>query len=135
VFKPNGSSSLDVRYSILPDPFLRDSYDPHGLRRSREKGSEGAREQEDREQEEALSLQLSAVSKLQPQKLKAECKPRFKCPRFTSHCRRICYAEFIKELCTMHISSPFVVVPVILIVFVVSILYSTSSKEDKPSAH
>ena len=35
----------------------------------------------------------------------------------------------------MHISSPFVVVPVILIVFVVSILYSTSSKEDKPSTH
>jgi hypothetical protein len=35
----------------------------------------------------------------------------------------------------MHISSPFVVVPVILIVFAVSILFSTSSKEDKPSAH
>jgi hypothetical protein len=35
----------------------------------------------------------------------------------------------------MHISSPFVVVPVILIVFVVSILFSTSSKEDKPSGH
>jgi hypothetical protein len=35
----------------------------------------------------------------------------------------------------MHISSPFVVVPVILIVFAVSILFSTSSKDDKPSAH
>ena len=35
----------------------------------------------------------------------------------------------------MHISSPFVVVSVIIAVFVVSILFSTSSKEDKPSAH
>ncbi len=36
----------------------------------------------------------------------------------------------------MHISSPFVVVPVIVAVFVVSILFSTSSKEDNgPSAH
>ena len=35
----------------------------------------------------------------------------------------------------MHISSPFVVVPVILGVFVVSILWATSSKEDKPSEH
>jgi hypothetical protein len=48
---------------------------------------------------------------------------------------RICYSEFNKEPCAMHISSPFVVVPVILIVFVVSILFSTSSKEDKPSTH
>jgi hypothetical protein len=30
----------------------------------------------------------------------------------------------------MHISSPFVVVPVILAVFVASILFATSSKED-----
>ena len=35
----------------------------------------------------------------------------------------------------MHISSPFFVVSVILAVFVVSILFSTCSKEDKPSAH
>ena len=35
----------------------------------------------------------------------------------------------------MQISSPFLVVPVILVVFVVSILWSTSSKEDKPSEH
>jgi len=35
----------------------------------------------------------------------------------------------------MHISSPFVVVSVILAVFVVSILWATSSKEDKPSEH
>ena len=35
----------------------------------------------------------------------------------------------------MHLSSPFVVVLVILAVFVVSILLSTSSKEDKPSTH
>ena len=35
----------------------------------------------------------------------------------------------------MHLSSPFVVVLVILAVFVVSILFSTSSKEDKPEAH
>ena len=35
----------------------------------------------------------------------------------------------------MHISSPFFVVSVILAVFVVSILFSTSSKEAKPSAH
>ena len=33
----------------------------------------------------------------------------------------------------MHLSSPFVVVSVILAVFVVSILFATSSKEDKPS--
>ena len=35
----------------------------------------------------------------------------------------------------MHISSPFFVVSVILAVFVVSILFSTSSKEDRPPAH
>jgi hypothetical protein len=35
----------------------------------------------------------------------------------------------------MHISSPFVVVSVILAVFVAAILFATSSKEDKPSAH
>jgi hypothetical protein len=36
----------------------------------------------------------------------------------------------------MHISSPYVVVPVIIAVFVVSILFSTSSKEDNGhSAH
>ncbi len=35
----------------------------------------------------------------------------------------------------MHISSPFVVVLVILAVFVVSILFATGSKEDKPSEH
>ena len=35
----------------------------------------------------------------------------------------------------MNISSPLVVVSLILAVFVVSILYSTSSKEDKPSTH
>ena len=33
----------------------------------------------------------------------------------------------------MHISSPFVVVPVIIAVFVMSILFSTSSREDKPT--
>jgi len=35
----------------------------------------------------------------------------------------------------MHISSPFVVVSVILAVFVVSILFATSSREDEPSTH
>jgi len=36
----------------------------------------------------------------------------------------------------MHISSPYVVVPVIIAVFVVSILFSTRSKEDNGhSAH
>ncbi len=35
----------------------------------------------------------------------------------------------------MHLSSPFVVVSVILAVFVVSILFATSSKEDKPYQH
>lgn len=35
----------------------------------------------------------------------------------------------------MHISSPFVVVSVILAVFVVSILFATSSKEDNSSTH
>jgi flagellar biosynthesis protein FliQ len=35
----------------------------------------------------------------------------------------------------MHISSPFVVVSVIIGVFVASILFATSSKEDKPADH
>ena len=35
----------------------------------------------------------------------------------------------------MSLSSPFVVVPVILAAFVVSILFATSSKEDKNSEH
>lgn len=35
----------------------------------------------------------------------------------------------------MHITSPFFVVPVIIAVFAVSILWATSSKEDKPSDH
>jgi hypothetical protein len=35
----------------------------------------------------------------------------------------------------MHITSPFFVVPVIIVVFVVSILFATSSKEDGPSAN
>jgi len=33
----------------------------------------------------------------------------------------------------MHISSPFVVVPVIIAVFAASILFSTGSKEDGPT--
>jgi len=35
----------------------------------------------------------------------------------------------------MSITSPFLVVPVIIIVFVVAILFATSSKEDGHSAH
>ena len=35
----------------------------------------------------------------------------------------------------MHITSPFFVVPVILAVFTFSILWATSSKEDKSSSH
>ncbi len=35
----------------------------------------------------------------------------------------------------MHISSPFVVVSAIIAAFVASILFATSSKEDKPSDH
>jgi hypothetical protein len=35
----------------------------------------------------------------------------------------------------MHISSPYFVVFVILAVFVVSILFATSSKEDGPAGH
>jgi hypothetical protein len=35
----------------------------------------------------------------------------------------------------MDITSPFFVVPVIIVVFVVSILWATSSKEDGHSAH
>jgi hypothetical protein len=35
----------------------------------------------------------------------------------------------------MNITSPFFVVPVIIVVFVVSILFATSSKEDGPSTH
>jgi hypothetical protein len=33
----------------------------------------------------------------------------------------------------MHITSPFFVVPVIIVVFVASILFATGSKEDPPS--
>ena len=35
----------------------------------------------------------------------------------------------------MHISSPFLVVPVIIGVFVISILFSTSSNEDNGHSH
>ena len=35
----------------------------------------------------------------------------------------------------MHIASPFVVVPVIVGVFVLSILFATSSKEDNGHSH
>lgn len=35
----------------------------------------------------------------------------------------------------MHITSPYFVVPVIIGVFVASILWATSSKEDKPTEH
>ena len=45
----------------------------------------------------------------------------------------ICYSGIKKEPCVMHISSPFVVVPVLIAVFVASILFATSSKEDKHS--
>jgi hypothetical protein len=41
----------------------------------------------------------------------------------------ICYSVAIKEF-TMHITSPFFVVPVIIGVFAVCILFATSSKED-----
>jgi hypothetical protein len=35
----------------------------------------------------------------------------------------------------MHITSPFFVVPVIILVFAAAILFATSSKEDGPSTH
>jgi hypothetical protein len=35
----------------------------------------------------------------------------------------------------MHITSPFFVVPVIIVVFVAAILFATSSKEDGTSSH
>jgi hypothetical protein len=35
----------------------------------------------------------------------------------------------------MHITSPFFVVPVIVVVFAVSILFATSSKEDGHESH
>jgi hypothetical protein len=35
----------------------------------------------------------------------------------------------------MHISSPYVVVPVIIVVFLASILFATSSKEDNGPSH
>ena len=35
----------------------------------------------------------------------------------------------------MHLHSPYVVVPVIIAVFVASILWASSSKEDKPAEH
>jgi len=35
----------------------------------------------------------------------------------------------------MNITSPFFVVPVIVLVFTVSILFATSTKEDGPSSH
>jgi hypothetical protein len=37
--------------------------------------------------------------------------------------------------CTMHITSPFFVVPVIVVVFTACILFATSSKEDGPAKH
>jgi hypothetical protein len=37
--------------------------------------------------------------------------------------------------CAMHITSPFFVVPVIIVVFVASIMFATSSKEDGSSTH
>ena len=37
--------------------------------------------------------------------------------------------------CTMHITSPFFVVPVIVIVFIVALLVATGSKEDGHSTH
>jgi hypothetical protein len=40
----------------------------------------------------------------------------------------------LQGACTMHITSPFFVVPVIIAIFVASILFATSSKEDG-SAH
>lgn len=35
----------------------------------------------------------------------------------------------------MHLSSPFFIVPLIVIIFVVGILFATSSKEDDPASH
>jgi len=35
----------------------------------------------------------------------------------------------------MHITSPFFVVPVIIVVFLASILFATSTKEDSDSSH
>jgi hypothetical protein len=35
----------------------------------------------------------------------------------------------------MHITSPFFVVPVIVVIFAVAILYATSTKEDGDSTH
>lgn len=35
----------------------------------------------------------------------------------------------------MHISSPFFIVPLILVIFVAAILFATSSKEDGHSSH
>jgi hypothetical protein len=35
----------------------------------------------------------------------------------------------------MHITSPFFVVPVIVVIFTVAILFATSTKEDSDSAH
>jgi hypothetical protein len=35
----------------------------------------------------------------------------------------------------MHITSPFFVVPLIAVIFVVAILFATSTKEDGPSPH
>jgi hypothetical protein len=35
----------------------------------------------------------------------------------------------------MHITSPFIVVPVIIVVFLACILFATSSKEDGQSSH
>jgi hypothetical protein len=35
----------------------------------------------------------------------------------------------------MHITSPFFVVPVIVVIFAVAILFATSSKEDGDSTH
>jgi hypothetical protein len=50
----------------------------------------------------------------------------------TDNCSLITEFATLEEqgACAMHITSPFFVVPVIIVVFVASILFATSSKED-----
>lgn len=48
---------------------------------------------------------------------------------------RFCYSGRHQEASAVDITSPFFVVPLIVVVFAVSILFSTSTREDHNSTH
>lgn len=55
-------------------------------------------------------------------------QPRFFSPRFAA---LLIYRQGVRA---MNIASPFVVVPIIVLVFAICIFFATSTKEDGPSA-